>query len=78
MKKRILSRLFALALIGMLALQVGVFAKETTNSEVLKLKTTIGSMEGKEKVETITTLLKGVEESNFNSEEKMIERLTAK
>lgn len=71
MKSYNIFKLFATVLIGIALLTFGANAQEPSSKE-LKLKTTIANPVVKNKIETITNSLKGVEESEFSISEKTL------
>ncbi len=60
--------IFALALIGLILITANTFAEGKTNEATFK--TTINNASGKDKVETVVNMLKGVKEAEMNIEKK--------
>jgi cation transport ATPase len=63
------TKLIAAAVITMIVLAGSAFAG---NNYEVKFKSSINSMAGKDKVETIVNMLKGVKEATFNMDDKVI------
>lgn len=61
-------RIFAITLIGFILLNSNLFAEEKTNEAIFKI--TISNASGKDKVETVVSMLKGVKEVVVNVEKK--------
>ncbi len=68
MKKLLIAKLFMIALVGVFVLNNLAMANDSIKT--VKLKTSVSTMEGKEMIETITSLLKGVDEASLDSKSK--------
>lgn len=61
-----------LALLALMASFVSFSIASAENLKELKIKTSASNSSSKDKIESITILLKGVEESNLNLEDKIL------
>lgn len=66
-------KLFAIGLIAIFALTINSFAAEVQKTFEVKMKTSVTTASGKEKIEIMTNMLKGVKECEMKMEDKTFE-----